>query len=28
VTPADKQVPKQSASHVEDAEVIDKVETK
>jgi sec-independent protein translocase protein TatA len=28
VTPADKQVPKQAASRVEDAEVVDKVESK
>ncbi len=28
VTPADKQVPKQSGSRVEDAEVVDKVESK
>jgi hypothetical protein len=28
VTPADKQVPKQAASRVDDAEVVDKVETK
>lgn len=28
VTPAGKQVPRQAASHVEDAEVVDKVETK
>ena len=28
LTPADKQVPKQSASRVEDAEVVDKVESK
>ena len=28
VTPADKQVPNQSASHVEDAEVVDKAESK
>jgi sec-independent protein translocase protein TatA len=27
-TPTDKQVPKQAASRVEDAEVVDKVETK
>jgi sec-independent protein translocase protein TatA len=28
VTPAAKQVPRQAASHVEDAEVVDEVETK
>ncbi|MGB5696794.1 MAG: twin-arginine translocase TatA/TatE family subunit [Polyangiales bacterium] len=28
VTPADKQVPEKAASRVEDAEVVDKVETK
>jgi len=28
VTPADKQVPKQAASRADDAEVVDKVETK